>query len=77
MQFMDTGVGIAADDLHRIFWPFWSKRADGSSGTGLGLSICKSVVERMQGTLAVSSTPGSGSVFTVLLPNADAEAIGL
>jgi signal transduction histidine kinase len=71
ITFRDTGVGIAADDLQRIFWPFWSKRADGSTGTGLGLSICHSTVERMKGELTVKSTPGEGSTFRVSLPDPD------
>ncbi len=71
ITFMDSGVGIAPEDLQRIFWPFWSKRADGSTGTGLGLSICHSTVERMKGELTVTSTPGQGSTFRVSLPDPD------
>lgn len=71
MTFTDTGVGISPEDLQRIFWPFWSKRADGSAGTGLGLSICRATVERMKGDLTVTSTLGKGSTFRVVLPDPD------
>lgn len=71
MTFADEGVGIAPEDIARIFWPFWSKRADGSSGTGLGLSICRATVERMKGDLTVTSIVAKGSTFRVVLPDAD------
>ncbi|AKT39186.1 hybrid sensor histidine kinase/response regulator [Chondromyces crocatus] len=65
----DTGPGILAEDLERIFQPFEQagsgrRRAE---GTGLGLSICKQIVELMGGTVRVESTPGEGSVFEVAL----------
>ena len=69
----DTGVGIAEEDLARIFLPFWSRRADGINGTGLGLAICQSVVKGLGGTIAVTSRVGKGTTFTVVLPDADAE----
>lgn len=67
----DTGPGIEADRLARIFDEF--EQADGSAssrhgGTGLGLAISRRIVERMGGTLTVDSTPGRGSVFTVAVP---------
>jgi len=64
----DTGRGISAGQIERIFDPFFSHRADGEGGTGLGLTICKSIVERYAGTIQVSSVPGQGTVFTVRLP---------
>ena len=64
----DTGIGISAEDLQRIFWPFWSKRADGTRGAGLGLAICKSTVEQLGGRIEVQSTPGQGSCFTIVVP---------
>lgn len=70
-DFADTGVGISKENLHRIFWPFWSKRADGSSGSGLGLSICCAAVDRMGGTISVGSEPGVGTVIHVGVPDAD------
>jgi signal transduction histidine kinase len=61
----DTGGGIRADDLPHIFDPFFTTRVD---GTGLGLSIVQQIVEDHQGTVAVHSTPGEGTRFTVRLP---------
>ena len=64
----DTGPGIAAADLDRIFAPFARLAATQEvSGTGLGLSLSRALTETMGGTLAVRSTPGVGSTFTVEL----------
>lgn len=68
VEVRDTGQGIPADDLARIFDPFFSRRADGEAGTGLGLTICKSIVERYGGDIQVRSGVGAGAVFRILLP---------
>ncbi|EGA65516.1 hypothetical protein VIBR0546_14560 [Vibrio brasiliensis LMG 20546] len=67
----DSGVGISPEKLTEIFKPFTQE--DGSitrrfGGTGLGLAICNQLIEIMQGTISVSSTPGVGSRFTVSVP---------
>ena len=62
----DTGVGIAAADLGRIFAPFARLPATLEvPGTGLGLSLSKALTEAMGGTLTVRSEPGVGSSFTL------------
>jgi signal transduction histidine kinase len=65
----DTGDGVAAEHLPRLFERFY--RADASragEGTGLGLAICAEIAEAHGGTIAVTSEPGGGSTFTVTLP---------
>jgi len=62
----DTGQGIPSDALDRIFEPY-EQVGTPHSGTGLGLPITRGLVEAMGGTIAVSSTQGEGSTFTVSL----------
>jgi len=67
----DTGIGIAQDQLERIFDTFHrvpGKGAEAEPGTGLGLSIARAIARAHQGEITVASTPGKGSVFTVILP---------
>jgi signal transduction histidine kinase len=67
----DNGVGIVTEQLERIFDRFYRAGQDRSSpGTGLGLSIVKSLVELHQGSIAVSSEPGVGTTFTLMIPAA-------
>lgn len=66
----DNGIGIAKEDIERMFEPFSrvdDKRVGGVEGTGLGLSICKSFVNAMGGTLSCKSEANVGSEFTVEL----------
>lgn len=63
----DDGRGMDAAQLARIFEPFYTTKPKGQ-GTGLGLPLSRSIVEKHQGVLDVSSTPGVGSCFTVKLP---------
>ena len=72
----DQGPGIAAEHVPRLterFYRVEGARSRGPKGTGLGLAIVKHVLRRHQGHLTIQSTPGEGSVFTVLLPLAAAE----
>jgi PAS domain S-box-containing protein len=71
----DSGIGIAADQLQRIFSPFVQLEtvsADGTSfrGVGLGLAISRDLARAMDGDVTAQSTPGQGSVFTIDLPAA-------
>jgi two-component system, NtrC family, sensor kinase len=70
----DTGSGIAADEVARIFEPFYTTRRD-KGGTGLGLSVSFGIAQAHAGSLTVESTPGEGSVFRLRLPLAQAEEV--
>jgi heavy metal sensor kinase len=67
----DTGIGIPAEHLPKLFKRFYrvdKARSRESGGAGLGLAICKSFIDSHEGKIAVWSTPGEGSIFTVELP---------
>jgi signal transduction histidine kinase len=67
----DTGIGIAPDDLPKIFEEFRQVGTDyahKSEGTGLGLTLAKKFVELHGGKIWVQSVPGKGSTFTFALP---------
>ena len=67
----DTGVGMSQEFLKRIFEPFAQERADARSvyqGTGLGMTIVRGLVEKMNGTIEVTSREGEGSTFVITLP---------
>ncbi|MBC8041136.1 MAG: response regulator [Opitutaceae bacterium] len=63
----DNGTGIAPEVIGRIFDPFFTTKGP-ILGTGLGLSLCFSIVRQHEGEIGVESTPGSGTRFTVTLP---------
>ncbi len=68
----DSGPGIPAERLPKIFEPYFSTKsgpdATGKGGTGLGLSVCRQIIERHRGKIRVESTVGVGTCFTIKLP---------
>lgn len=64
VQFRDTGEGIAEENLDRVFDPLFTTK---EKGTGMGLALVYRIIERHQGTLAVASTQGGGTTFSVKL----------
>jgi len=63
----DTGSGISVDKIDKVFDRF-IKGDNFTQGTGLGLPICKSIIEKLNGTISVNSTFGQGTCFTFKLP---------
>ena len=70
MDVIDSGTGIARENLERIFEPFFSTKAPGK-GTGLGLFVSRDIVEKLGGTLTVESKLGEGSRFRIYIPQQD------
>ena len=67
----DTGIGIAKEDLSRIFGRFWradASRAREAGGLGVGLAVTKQIIERYHGFISVESELGKGTTFTIHLP---------
>ncbi|NLW89054.1 MAG: hypothetical protein GXY43_04950 [Clostridiaceae bacterium] len=74
LKVVDNGMGVAKDNIPRLFDRFYRVDATGSrkyGGTGLGLSIAKELTELQGGTITVSSTLGKGSEFVVTIPKAE------
>jgi PAS domain S-box-containing protein len=74
-QVRDTGIGIAAEHLERIFDPFWQVEASTTRtapGTGLGLAVTRRLAHLLGGEVTVQSALGEGSTFTLRLPRAPA-----
>ena len=65
IEVRDQGMGIAADDLSRVFDPYFTTRR---TGTGLGLAISRNIIEGLGGTIAMSSRQGDGTEVRIELP---------
>jgi signal transduction histidine kinase len=68
----DTGPGIPAEHVEKIFEPFYqidASKTRANGGTGLGLAVCRTLAALLGGRIAVTSTPGVGSTFTLRLPS--------
>ncbi|HEU4718403.1 MAG TPA: HAMP domain-containing sensor histidine kinase [Bacteroidia bacterium] len=69
VQFRDNGIGISESDLPFIFQPFYrSHNAVSIRGHGIGLSLVEKILKLHKATVSVESTPGKGSVFTIVIP---------
>ncbi|WP_139277945.1 sensor histidine kinase, partial [Rhodococcus marinonascens] len=68
LRVADTGPGIAAEDLPRIFDRFFRSRAARADGSGIGLAVAAELTAAHGGTLAADSPPGRGTTFTTRLP---------
>jgi len=73
LEVMDSGSGIAQEDLDHIFEPFYTRKVMGRSGTGLGLAVVWNTVEDHHGTIAVSSSD-QGTTFSLSFPATEQEA---
>jgi two-component system, cell cycle sensor histidine kinase and response regulator CckA len=68
LQVSDSGMGIPAEDLQRVFEPFFTKKKMGRSGTGLGMAVVWGTVQDHNGHIDIQSAEGRGTQVTVLLP---------
>ena len=71
----DTGTGIHANEMNKIFDPFYTTKGPGK-GTGLGLSVCLSIIESFGGTLSVDRTTAQGTTFVIVLPTVPTSQTG-
>jgi two-component system sensor histidine kinase KdpD len=70
LRIVDSGPGVSADRLNRMFAPFQRLGDRGNSGLGLGLSVARGFTEAMGGTITAEDTPGGGLTIVISLPAA-------
>jgi two-component system NtrC family sensor kinase len=73
IEIMDTGIGIAPENVAKIYDPFFTTKGVGR-GTGLGLAVTYGIVQEHSGHITVESTPGHGTTFRITLPTAISRA---
>lgn len=73
IEVVDTGMGIAPEDVAKIYDPFYTTKGVGR-GTGLGLAVSYGIVQEHSGHISVESTPGRGTTFRISLPTANSRA---
>jgi len=73
IEVADTGVGIAPENVAKIYDPFYTTKGVGR-GTGLGLAVSYGIVQEHTGHISVESTPGQGTSFRITSPTARARA---
>ncbi len=71
IQVSDSGPGVDAENVERLFEPFFSTK--GSKGTGLGLAVTRKIIQEHGGSLELASKPGQSAVFVIHLPDAAAQ----
>lgn len=70
LSISDSGSGISADDIEKIFEPFYTRKVMGRSGTGLGMTIVAGVIQDHAGHISIDSTPQEGTTIKIYLPAA-------
>ena len=68
MEIADRGIGIAVDEIPRVFEKFYRGRSIKTGGSGLGLAIVKRIIEENRGTVEIASVPGEGTQVRLTLP---------
>jgi PAS domain S-box-containing protein len=76
IEFSDTGEGIPAESMDRVWEPFYTSKAEGK-GTGLGLAICRRIIQEHGGTIEIFSegVPGKGTTVRIALPSLKSEGL--
>jgi two-component system NtrC family sensor kinase len=67
IELQDTGCGISAENMRKLFTPFFTTKGKGK-GVGLGLAVAYGIIQRHQGRIEVQSKEGEGTTFTIYLP---------